>query len=164
MENKELEVIKEAILNENEGYQVYSMAAEKIKDEEISKSFEKLADEELKHIDWLKDLYKSIEGTKEVEFSIEEISAPDKERLFKMEKIDKENLSFALSVFSIGVKMEKEAIDYYKDAAENTESEAAKDLYERIIEWEYQHLNYFEEQYEMLKDDWWSEQRFEPLF
>lgn len=164
MENKELEVIKEAILNENEGYQVYSMAAEKIKDEEISKSFEKLADEELKHIDWLKDLYKSIEGTKEVEFSIEEISAPDKERLFKMEKIDKENLSFALSVFSIGVKMEKEAIDYYKDAAENTESKAAKDLYERIIEWEYQHLNYFEEQYEMLKDDWWSEQRFEPLF
>ena len=164
MENKELEVIKEAILNENEGYQVYSMAAEKIKDEEISKSFEKLADEELKHIDWLKDLYKSIEDTKEVEFSIEEISAPDKERLFKMEKIDKENLSFALSVFSIGVKMEKEAIDYYKDAAENTESEAAKDLYERIIEWEYQHLNYFEEQYEMLKDDWWSEQRFEPLF
>jgi rubrerythrin len=164
MENKELEVIKEAILNENEGYQVYTMAAEKIKDEEISKSFEKLADEELKHIDWLKDLYKSIEGTKEVEFSIEEISAPDKERLFKMEKIDKENLSFALSVFSIGVKMEKEAIDYYKDAAENTESKAAKDLYERIIEWEYQHLNYFEEQYEMLKDDWWSEQRFEPLF
>jgi len=51
MVNKELEVIKEAILNENEGYQVYMMAAEKIDKDEISKSFKKLAKEELKHID-----------------------------------------------------------------------------------------------------------------
>src|SRR6056297_255532 len=163
MSNKELEVIKEAILNENEGYQVYSMAAEKINDKEISKSFEKLANEELKHIDWLKDLYESFEGKRDIEFSIDEISAPDKERLFKMEKIDKENLSFALSVFGIGVKMEKEAIEYYKNAASNTESEEAKSLYKKIINWEYQHLNFFQKQYDMLREDWWAEQSFEPF-
>lgn len=163
MSNKELEVIKEAILNENEGYQVYTMAAEKIDDQNISKSFLKLADEELKHIEWLKDLYNSLEGKKEIEFSIEEISAPDKPRLFKMEKIDKEKLSFALSVFGIGVKMEKETIDYYKDAANNTNSKEAKELYKKIIGWEYQHLNFFQEQYDMLRENWWSEQSFEPF-
>lgn len=163
MDNKELEVIKEAILNENEGYQVYTMAAEKIDDQKISKSFLKLADEELKHIEWLKDLYNSFEDKKDMKFSVDEISAPDKPRLFKMEKIDKEKLSFALSVFGIGVKMENEAIEYYKNAASNTESKKAKQLYKKIIEWEYQHLNFFQEQYDMLKEDWWAEQSFEPF-
>src|SRR6056297_895325 len=163
MNNKELEVIKEAILNENEGYQVYTMAAEKIDDQKISKSFLKLADEELKHIEWLKDLYNSFEDKKDMKFSVDEISAPDKPRLFKMEKIDKEKLSFALSVFGIGVKMENEAIEYYKNAASNTESEEAKSLYKKIINWEYQHLNFFQKQYDMLREDWWAEQSFEPF-
>ncbi|MDZ7672061.1 MAG: ferritin family protein [Halanaerobiales bacterium] len=66
MANKELEVIKEAILNENEGYQVYMMAAEKIDKEEISESFKKLAKEELKHIDWLKELYQDMEGKEKI--------------------------------------------------------------------------------------------------
>lgn len=163
MSNKELEVIKEAIVNENEGYQVYTMAADRIEEEEISKSFKKLADEELKHIDWLKELYESFEDGGELNFSVDEMKPPEKPRIFKWEKIEKENLSFSLSVFGVGVKMEKEAIDYYKNAVENTDSEKAKKLYNRIIEWEYQHLNFFQEQYEMLKEDWWAEQSFEPF-
>ncbi len=163
MANKELEVIKEAILNENEGYQVYMMAAERIDKNEISKSFKKLAKEELKHIDWLKDLYQDIKGNEKINFTVDEIKPPEKPRIFKWDKIEKENLSFALSVFGLGVKMEKEAIEYYKNAVSNTESKEAKSLYKKIIEWEYQHLNFFQEQYDMLREDWWAEQSFEPF-
>jgi len=59
--------------------------------------------------------------------------------------------------------MEKEAIEYYKNAVNNTESKEAKKLYKKIIEWEYQHLNFFQEQYDMLREDWWAEQSFEPF-
>ncbi|MBS3810578.1 MAG: ferritin family protein [Halanaerobiales bacterium] len=161
--NKELEVIKEAILNENEGYQVYSIAAQKMDREEMKKSFKKLAAEELKHIEWLKDLYKSFEEEGELKFSVDEITLPAKPKIFKWEKIDEENLSFALSVFGIGVKMEKESIEYYKNAASSTNSEVAKKLYKKIINWEYQHLNFFQEQYDMIREDWWAEQNFQPF-
>ncbi|MCF8008247.1 MAG: ferritin family protein [Halanaerobiales bacterium] len=163
MGKDELNVIKEAILNENEGYQVYMMAAEKIDKKEISQSFKKLAQEELKHIKWLKDLYSNFEQKTEMKFTIEEVTSPEKPRIFKWEKIEKENLSFALSVFGLGVKMEKEAIEYYKNAVNKTESMKAKKLYKKIIDWEYQHLNFFQEQYDMLREDWWAEQSFEPF-
>lgn len=163
MDKDELSVIKEAILNENEGYQVYMMAAEKIDKEEISQSFKNLAKEEQKHIEWLKDLYNNFDQETEMKFTIDQITPAEKPRIFKWEKIEKENLSFALSVFGIGVKMEKEAIEYYKNAVSKTDSIKAKKLYKKIIDWEYQHLNFFQEQYDMLREDWWAEQSFEPF-
>ena len=163
MNEKELDIIKQAIINENEGYQFYKMAASQSDSEGEEDSFMKLANEELEHIKYLKELYEKIKGDSDKELSIFDITPPDSPNIFSWENVSREKGDMALSVFSIGIKMEKESVDFYKEAAEKTENDEAKELYEILIDWEYQHLRDFEGQYDMLKEDWWNEQGFAPF-
>ena len=161
MSQKELEIIKDALLIENEGYQFYKMAAEQSKSKEEREAFNKLADEERKHIEYLKELYEGLDEDKEID--IFDISAPKSPGLFDWDKVNNKKGSMALSVFGIGVKFEKEAVDFYKEAVEKSDSPEAKKLYEVLIDWEKQHLNDFQKQYDLLKEDWWHEQGFAPF-
>lgn len=163
MNKKELEIIKKALINENEGYQFYKMAASQSNSEGEEDSFMKLANEELDHIKYLKELYEKLKGDSEKELSIFDITPPDSPEIFSWENVSREKGEMALSVFSIGIKMEKESVDFYKEAAKETDNEEAKKLYEILIDWEYQHLRDFEKQYDMLKKDWWNEQGFAPF-
>jgi len=163
LDKAEKEIIKKALINENEGYQFYKMAASQSETEEENDSFMKLAKEELKHIEYLKELYEKMKNNSEDELSIFDITPPDSPQIFNWENVSKEKGDMALSVFSIGIKMEKESVDFYKNAAKETNNEEAKKLYETLIDWEYQHLRDFEKQYDMLKDDWWNEQGFAPF-
>ena len=163
MNEKEIEIIKEALINENEGYQFYKMAASQSETEGEKDSFLKLADEELKHIEYLKELYEKMKDKTDKELSIFDITPPDSPQIFNWDNVSREKGNMALSVFSIGIKMEKESVDFYKEAAEKTDNEEAKKLYNILIDWEYQHLRDFEKQYDMLKEDWWNEQGFAPF-
>ena len=163
MNEKEMEIIKEALINENEGYQFYKMAASQSETEGEKDSFLKLADEELKHIEYLKELYEKMKDKTDKELSIFDITPPDSPQIFNWDNVSREKGNMALSVFSIGIKMEKESVDFYKEAAEKTDNEEAKKLYNILIDWEYQHLRDFEKQYDMLKEDWWNEQGFAPF-
>mgnify|MGYP006289785437 FL=1 len=158
-----MEIIKEALINENEGYQFYKMAASQSETEGEKDSFLKLADEELKHIEYLKELYEKMKDKTDKELSIFDITPPDSPQIFNWDNVSREKGNMALSVFSIGIKMEKESVDFYKEAAEKTDNEEAKKLYNILIDWEYQHLRDFEKQYDMLKEDWWNEQGFAPF-
>ncbi|MFW5786957.1 MAG: ferritin-like domain-containing protein, partial [Halanaerobiales bacterium] len=140
MNEKELDIIKQALINENEGYQFYKMAAEQSSNEEEKHSFNKLAKEELEHIDYLEELYNELSEEDENKIDAFDIKLPESPGIFQWENVSREKGSMALSVFSIGIKMEKESVDFYKKAAEKTDIEAARRLYEVLIEWEYQHL------------------------
>lgn len=163
MSEKELAVLKEAIINENEGYEFYRMAAEKAENKEAKEAFHQLAEEELKHKNWLKDMYVKIQKGKSEDFDLEEISVPESPHVFEWENASPAGCSLPVSVYGIGVKMEKESIDYYKRAAKKAEVPEAKVLYESLVKWESRHLEDFQEQYEELKNNWWREQRFEPF-
>ena len=163
MSNNELEIIKQAFLNEHEGYQFYKMAAEQSNSKEEKDALNKLADEELKHIDYLKDLYQEITDEDSEGLDVTDLSPPESPGIFSWENASREKGSLALSVFSIGIKMEKESIDFYKEAKEKTEIDEARELYDILIDWEFNHLRTFEKQYDMLKEDWWQEQGFAPF-
>jgi rubrerythrin len=51
MNSKELDIIKQAILNEIEGYEFYKMAAKQSGSKESEEAFNELANEELKPAD-----------------------------------------------------------------------------------------------------------------
>ncbi len=161
MSEEEKEIIKNALTLEQEGYEFYMMAAENSDDKAVSKAFEQLAQEEEKHMDWLKDLYDKISEGKQTEISFE--SPPETPQVFDWNEVSHFKGSLAMSVFGVGVKMEKSAVDYYKQAAKETKLEEAEELYETLIDWEKGHLKDFERQYELLQEDWWNEQGFAPF-
>lgn len=161
MDKQEYNILKKAVLIEQEGFDFYMLAAARSEDDETRAAFEKIAGEEQQHINWLKGLYNKMAGVEDSDFGFEQ--PPEKPGIFDWDKKDVFKGSLALSVFSIGVKMEKEAIEFYKKAAKDSNSPEAKELYETLIEWERGHMEEFQKHYELLQEDWWNEQGFAPF-
>ena len=165
MYKEELSIISQAVLNEVEGYEFYKMASSQAVSEGTKEAFLELANEEMKHADYLKRLWKQLSGGGEVK--IEEILekgivVPSPE-IYRWNKVDKSNASVAMSVFGIGIQMEQSAIKFYEEAKEKVSSKASKELFELLISWEKVHLMQFSEQYSILKEDWWADQGFAPF-
>lgn len=161
MKGKELQIIRQALLNEHQAIEFYTLAAGKDNPADVREAFQQLAAEEQQHVEWLRDLYASIESEGAQSFDPATLAEPAP-LSYDAETIGRERGSLAVSVFGIGVKLEKAAIDYYTKAAAASELPAAKALYEKLIRWEYQHLEQFQKQYDLLRDEWWEQQGFSP--
>ena len=162
MYKDELEIIAQAILNEVEGYEFYKIAAE---NGSLSNkdAFMELANEELKHIEYLRKLFDKIKASEEDDKKLAFDSAPPSPEIYQWNKVAAEYTSMVMSVFSIGMQMEKDSIDFYEDAKKKTNLEEAREIFDLLIKWEYVHLEQFSKQYEMYRQEWWDDQNFAPF-
>lgn len=156
---KNLEIIKQAILNEVEGYQFYKMYAEKVTSPEVKKTFMDIANEELDHVEYLKKL---ASNTPEENLEMAQMEVP-KPGIFKFSNITPAELSLAMAAFSIATKMEEDSQKFYGEAAANAETEEEKALFTKLQEWEISHRDSFEAKYLELKEDWWADNAFAPF-
>lgn len=163
MNRTELDYIKQAILNEIEGYEFYKMAAQQTDNQESREAFEELANEEMKHAEYLRALFDLLKDGKEDDYTMAFLANPPSPKIFDWSKADTKLTGLAMSVFGIGVQMEKASIDFYEEAKKNTENENAKKLYGILIHWEKVHLQQFNTQYNRYKDEWWNDQGFAPF-
>ncbi len=162
MYREELDVISQAILNEVEGYEFYRMAANQAGTSESKEAFLELANEELKHVEYLKALFNKIkDNNDDIKLAFE--ATPPSPDIYNWKKVDKEYTSLAMSVFGIGIQMEKASIEFYENAKLKTNIEEARRLFDLLIKWEKVHLDQFTEQYNKHKADWWSDQSFAPF-
>ncbi len=163
MKKNELDTIKQAILNEIEGYEFYKMAAKQAGGRESEEAFNELAGEELKHAEYLRALFDQIKDGKEDDFALSFLSKVPSPKIFDWNKIDNKSASLALSVFGIGIQMEKASIDFYEEAKKNTKYETARKLFDILIHWENVHLEQFTAQYDRYREEWWSDQGYAPF-
>ncbi len=159
---KELEILKTAIINEVEGHSFYRLAAEKADNPESRDSFNMLAEEEKKHEEWLRDLYRDISQGERGQARADEPAMGKSPGIFRRENIKFESGSLEVSVLRIGILMEKASIDFYREAVEKTQNPQAKKLYEKLVNWEVQHMDSLEKAYEEAREDWWERQGFSP--
>lgn len=165
MYKEELAIIAQAILNEVEGYEFYMMASERSTSEGTKEAFVELANEEMKHAEYLRKLWSQISNGGDIKIdnildSGVVIPSPE---IYRWDKVSKNDTSVAMSVFGIGMQMEKSSIDFYENAKEKVKSSASKELFDILLGWEKVHLLQFSEQYGILKEDWWAEQGFAPF-
>lgn len=163
MKNEELEVIKQALVNEVEGYEFYKMAAAQAPNANSKEAFTELAEEELNHINWLKDLYNSIKEDKDADLKLAFEIKPHEPNIFKWDNVDRKSAGMALSVFGIGIQMERNAVEFYKNAAEKSTVKEAKELFLKLVEWETVHMKQFSLEYDHMKREWWTSQEYAPL-
>lgn len=163
MTNNDLEIIKQAIMNEIEGYEFYRMAAGQVGNSQSKEAFYSLAEEELMHSEFLKSLFDKVKDEPEDDVKLAFLENPPSPNIYNWKKVDNQYLSLALSVFSIGVQMERDSIEFYENAQKSTSNEEAKKLYELLISWEKVHLEQFLNQYNIYKEEWWSEQGYSPF-
>ncbi len=163
MYKDELDVIKQAMLNEVEGYEFYKLAASQAGTGGSKEALMELANEELKHVEFLRELFNKIKESPEEDIELALKEGPPSPGIYKWDKFDKSLTSLAMTVFSIGIQMEKDAIEFYTKAKENTKIKAAADLFDILIKWENVHLEQFSKQYDLYRQDWWDEQSFAPF-
>ncbi|NLB37150.1 MAG: ferritin family protein [Clostridiales bacterium] len=163
MSLKELTVIKQAIINEIEGYEFYKLAAQQTQADEPKKAFEILAEEELMHVEWLKKIYSSLNSNTEDNLLLTfEVEVPT-QKIFSWANVDRKSVSLAVSVFGIAIQMERESIKFYNSASQDTDDKNLKEFYNMLSLWEQKHLEQFADEYEKLKEEWWDKQGFEPM-
>jgi len=168
----DLDVLRQAILNEVEGIAFYNMAAERTTNSEVKEALIYLRDQEADHEKWLKHLFERLLQKKHFDLSYvawldiqyqhqcerqkkgqsPELFAKAREQ-FKDGKLF-QTATMDLAVFKVGALMEQAAIDFYSQAAENASSLEAKLLYERLVNWETDHLDTFNEIHETLTKEW----------
>ncbi len=119
--------------------------------------------EELKHVEWLNQLFEKLKDDDEDSFRLAAMPDPPSAEIFKWDNIDRNNAGLAVSVFSIGMQMEKASVAFYNEAAEKTNIEEAKKLYKILAQWEQVHYDQFAKEYETLKKEWWSDQAYAPF-
>ncbi|MDN5351555.1 MAG: hypothetical protein PWQ12_474 [Clostridiales bacterium] len=162
MKANDIMIFKQAIINEVEGFEFYKMAAHNAGDESIRQSFLTLANEELKHIDWLKDAFQKLGGAGE-QVKLATFDAPPSPGIFKWENLKTQNANLSVSVFGIAIEMERASVAFYKEAQGKTSYEAARLLFEVLEKWEQGHLEQFSSVYDTLIKEWWNDQGFDAF-
>ncbi len=150
--NNEIDVLKQAYQNEIEGYEFYRMGADSTDDKENKAVFEKLANEELLHADYLLDLADKIGGKKaELELDMVDFK-PTNPEIYNWNRFDDTQAKRAMTIFNVARGLEEEAIRFYEDAYAKSENEEAKQIYKILAAWEKVHYKQFDEQYRYYRD------------
>lgn len=149
-------LIQTAILNEKEGAEFYKMAALQFRGPEIKEMFLVLAKEEERHINYLRAEFGAHGEHKE------EIDVPSPQ-IFSGDMLQKESIDLAVSVFGMAINMEKASVEFYEAALAHQKDTDMAPLLKKLVVWEKNHLETFQAQYDLLKQDWWAEQDFAPF-
>lgn len=163
MTQTEMTLLKKAILNEVEGYEFYKLAAQGSTNEETKSTFMLLAHEEEKHVEWLQGLLKKLSQKETDAFDLAMIPNPPSPEIFRWEKVSEEDAHRSMTVFSIGLQMEKASAKFYEEGRDEAETEDVKKLFDILAKWEWAHYDQFQREYDLLLDEYWNEQGYAPF-
>ena len=161
-----LEGLKTAIEAEMTGHEFYKNAAENTKDPKGKETFLEMAAEEMGHLNYLRHQYKSIVENGDYDFSREFNRTHPKHAdspIFSDEIRNRlKDSHFEMSALTIGLKLELDAVNFYRSCAEKAHSVDARRLYNELSEWEQDHYLAFERQLEMLREEFFRANDFAP--
>jgi rubrerythrin len=161
-----IKIIKDAVMVEVKGQQLYTHAAGEAEDPAAKAMFEMLAKEEDDHVRILTNQYKSLiaDGKlnlddvhpAEVDHGSQDVVTDAFKRSIKRGK-------FEMAVISIGCDLENKAITYYREHSEKAEDPDLKQLFIWLAEWEDGHLEQLLELEKIYQDAYWADQGFSPM-
>ena len=126
-----------------------------------------MADEEMSHFNYLRHQYRSVLETGDYDFTKNLIKdSRDKEEnpIFSDAiKSRVKDCHYEVSVLTIGMKLELDAIHYYQDCAKKSESGEAKKFFQNLAKWEQRHYDAFDQALNALKEEYWEANDFVPM-
>ncbi len=161
-----IKIIKDAVMVEVKGQQLYNHAATEAKDPAARAMFEMLAKDEDDHVRILMTQYKSLMS--DGKLNLDEVHPAEVDHGAATVVTDDFKKSvqrgnFEMAIISIGCDLENKAIAYYKEHAAKTEDPDLKQLFTWLMEWEDGHLEQLLELEKIYQDAYWSDQGFSPM-
>jgi rubrerythrin len=165
--SKAIEGLKTALQTELNGIEFYKMAAQQTEDIKGKEAFQMLADDELKHFNALQQQYSALvenSGWKRIDLG-ETTEFAGESPIFSPELKERvKGKHFEVTALSIGALLESNSIDFYRAMKEKSDDPNARDMYERLQEWEEKHLEAITRQLDLIKEEYWAAQGFTPLY
>jgi len=161
-----LEALKTAIVTELRGLEIYQAAAEKATDPAARQMFEKLADDERHHKEFLERNFRSIleQGTWAIPATPETLSPLEDSDIITPEFLKRvKGGSFEMGVVAAGSLLELTAVNFYAKAAKECPDEESAKVFRFLSEWEADHLKMLHELEERLKDEYFASIGFSPM-
>ena len=151
-----LEIIKESLKLELDGKSFFEQVADMTHNELGKKMFTKLANDETQHLKVFSDIFTQMVGEdwkKHVGDVKPRHEAPMIDALKKkVTDAGKEERASELEAISIGMDLERNAIDFFCNAAQRTKDEKARDIFNKIADEERLHYDLLQAQYDYLSN------------
>ncbi|MGD2295396.1 MAG: ferritin family protein [Candidatus Aminicenantes bacterium] len=144
--------IKDAIRLEINGRKFFLYAADVTEHEKGTKMFRFLADEEVKHMEVFGKLFSQILGSEDWKSYVrdEELRGEAPLVVKLKESMKREEGQGEIEALRIGMELEQNAIEFFKNAADNTDDKTAKKIFQEISEEEKFHYDLLQAQYDSV--------------
>jgi rubrerythrin len=161
------EALVKAIQAEIEGHNFYTMASRSTDDPKGKEIFNMLALEETEHAGFLKSQYKAVleTGTTDAKIKLGQRNIlPEHSPIFSDGlKSRAATAHQEMTALSIGIQLELNAINFYREQAKISNDKTAKEFFDELTEWESGHYNALLRQYDSMKEDYWNAAGFAPF-
>lgn len=159
--------LKTAMEAELTGFNFYKKAAENVTDPKAKETLSEMAEEEMGHFEYLRHQYQSVLEEGNYDFArafIRKTEDHSESPIFSTAIKDRiKDSHYEISVLTIGMKLELEAMNFYRSCAEKAVTEEAKRFYNELADWEQRHYRAFEKELDALKEDYWAANDFVPM-
>jgi rubrerythrin len=162
----QVDAIKDALMVEIKGNELYSHAAEQATHPDVKSMFEMLARDEEKHLQILQAQFKSLMEEGRIDLSIIDPSAIEestREVITENFKKSVERRDFEMAAISIGCDLEASAISHYEKKAAETDDRDLKQLFQWLMKWETKHLEQLRAVESFYQEGYWAERGFAPM-
>jgi rubrerythrin len=161
-----IQAVKDAVMVEIKGQQLYSHAAGQTGDPAARAMFEMLARDEDEHVRILTTQYNALMTDGKVDLSVvhpAEVDHGSHDIINDEFKRSLKRGTFEMAVIGIGCDLEKKAISYYAEQAKLAENPDLKQLFTWLSTWEEGHLKQLMELEKIYQDAYWADQGFAPM-
>lgn len=149
MNETHIRLLKQAVLNEYEGYEYYMHQSKQWHDQDVVANFEAIAREELLHVKWLEDLFAELKDPMDQRLFnlLDDVKAPG---VYDWSSIKRISHTGKADVFKKAMEMELASIAHYQKLKQDAETEEVIPLFDRLIQWEKNHYQQFKTVYDEL--------------
>ena len=162
-----LDILRKAYQIEVDGYTFYSMTADKADKPAVQELFGKLAQDEVQHQAFLRNVLTTFHDKGVGAFSAN-IIVPDLRAFSDKMFTDRfreqaEGAAFEMAAVSVGMTLEKNAVAHFSGAAKSADEAEVRRFYEFLAEWEQKHLDALTVLADSLRGDFWDKSGFSPF-
>lgn len=155
-----LEILKKAYQIEVDGYTFYSMTAEKTDKPAVKELFQKLADDEVQHQNFLRGVGKRFDKDGVSAFAMKKkpagMEAFTNAIFTNRFKEQARGAAFEMGVVSVGLTLETNAIALFSQASKTAGSDEVKGFYTFLADWEKQHFDALNALYNAIRQEFWG--------
>ena len=161
-----LTALQMAIQTEIDGFNFYQRFAESTKDDAAKIMFGRLAQDEVMHLELLRNTKAMLEESGEwAEYKGVPLDSVAGAPIFSRERVEQNVVAYTsdLSALRMAYLIEKDAMDFYTHAASATTDPNGKRMFLDLARMEQGHLNLLEGEYSFLRGQFQSAMGFAPF-